>query len=279
MEKRLLEIRKNIFLAAFYGKSNGAHIAPSYSSVEILYSLYMNGVVNVDPQNPKWVERDRVILSKGHASLALYEMLAERGFFSRDTLRTFCFPNSILGGEPNMVEIPGVDATTGSLGHGLPYAIGIAMGLKMNGSKAKVYVVVGDGECQEGSIWEAVMAAYRQKLDNLVVVIDNNGLQKMDLVSNTMSINDWQEKWSAFGWQVDIVDGHNVDELTKALKRENLEKLPRVIIANTIKGKGVSIIENSVEWHFRMPNKRQLKVFMEELGIAEEELKNAESVY
>ena len=156
-KNQLIEIRKEIFLTAYHGNVSAAHLASAYSVVEILFTLYDQKLLNYRAFDPQWEERDRLILSKGHASLALYSVLSRAGFFDRVALRTFCFPDSFLGGEPNMLEIPGVEATTGALGHGLSYGIGIALGLKMNRNPAKVYVIVGDGECQEGSIWEAAM--------------------------------------------------------------------------------------------------------------------------
>lgn len=274
MEERdeLIEIRKQIFLAAYHGNSNAAHLASAFSVVEILYTLYCKGILNYKVVDPKWVDRDRLILSKGHASLALYTILAKVGYFDKKVLKTFCFPESILGGEPNKLEIPGVEATTGSLGHGLSYGVGIALGLKMKQCDAKVYVIVGDGECQEGSIWEGVMSANKYSLDNLIVIMDCNKLQKMNTVYNTMRIDEWQKKWEAFGWKVDVADGHNITELQTCLQKRDAEKSPRIVIANTIKGYGVSIMENETQWHYKMPDKRQLKAFIQELRISEEEL-------
>lgn len=274
MEERdeLIRIRKQIFLTAYHGNSDSAHLASAFSIVEILYTLYCKGILNYKASNPKWENRDRLILSKGHASLALYTILAKVGFFNNEILRTFCYPESILGGEPNKLEIPGVEATTGSLGHGLSYGVGIALGLKMKQCDAKVYVIVGDGECEEGAIWEGVMSANRYSLDNLIVIMDCNKLQKMNTVYNTMRIDEWQKKWEAFGWGVDVVDGHNITELRTCLQKKVLEKSPRIVIANTIKGYGVSIMENEVQWHYKMPNRRELKTFIQELGISEEEI-------
>lgn len=271
-KSKLLRIRKEIFLAAYHGNVKAAHLASAFSVVEILYTLYCKKILNFRASIPQWEGRDRLILSKGHASLALYVMLAEVGYFNKDILKTFCSSESILGGEPNMLEIPGVEATTGSLGHGLSYGIGIALGLKMNQLDAKVFVIVGDGECQEGSIWEGVMSAYRYGLDNITVIMDCNNLQKMNSVSNTMRIDEWKNKWEAFGWKADVVDGHNITKLQSCLQKKSIEKTPRIIIANTIKGKGVSIMENSVEWHYKMPNRKQTELFMRELGISKEEL-------
>ena len=271
-EYKLREIRKEIFLTAYHGNSSAAHLASAYSIVEILYTLYCKHVLNFKASDPQWEARDRLILSKGHASLALYSILSQVGFIDKAVLKTFCYPDSHLGGEPNMLEVPGVEATTGALGHGLSYGIGIALGLKMNRNHAKVYVIIGDGECQEGSIWEGVMSAHRYQLDNLIVIMDCNKMQKMDFVYNTMQIDEWQGKWASFGWAVDTVDGHNVEELQQCLQNGSVKGKPRIIIANTVKGHGVSIMENNVKWHYKMPSKKELKVFVQELGILQEEL-------
>lgn len=270
----ITRIRKEIFLTAYHGNCNAAHLASAFSLVEILYALFCKKILVYRPSEPDWKDRDRLILSKGHASLALYTFLARVGFFDKNILKTFCYPDSILGGEPNQLEIPGVEATTGSLGHGLGYGIGIALGLKMNQCGAKVYVIIGDGECQEGSVWESVMSAYRYELDNLTVIMDCNQLQKMNTVSHTMKIDEWEKKWGAFGWDVESVDGHDITELEKCLQKNNPRKAPRIIIAHTVKGKGISIMENDVQWHYRMPDKRQMKIFMQELNISEEELES-----
>lgn len=265
-----MNFRKTIFLTAY--SANIAHIASAFSIVEILEVLYKEKILNYDANNPNWEERDRFILSKGHGSLALYTMLAEVGFFKKELLKTFSKPNSILGGEPCIPNIPGVEATTGSLGHGLSLAAGMALAKKLDEKKEKVYVLLGDGECEEGTIWEAVMFAAHYKLNNLVAIVDCNKIQKMGSLQEIMSINSWKNKFESFGWNVKEVDGHNTKELKKVLSDENDTTKPLVILANTIKGKGVSIIENNPRWHWRLPNKKELKVFMRELDISEEEI-------
>lgn len=264
------EIRKNIFLTAYAGGIG--HLASAFSSVELLYTLYIKEVAKFDPQNPLWEGRDRVIVSKGHASLAVYNILSMAGFLDKEELYTFSKPGSRLGGEANMNELPGIEACTGSLGHGLPYGMGMALAYKLQGKQNKVYVIVGDGECQEGSIWEAVMAAAKYNLDNLTVILDCNKVQKMGTVQSIMGISSWNEKFKAFDWQVEEADGHNVEELYSILSRANQKDSPRVVIAHTIKGKGVSIMENNPGWHWRMPNRKELKIVMSELNISEEEL-------
>ena len=260
--------RKMIYLAA--RRCHTAHLASSFSSVEILTALYQGGVLRVDPVNPSWPQRDRFILSKGHASLALYVNLVARGFLPEEELRTFCQPGSRLGGEP-CAEIPGVEATTGSLGHGLGVGLGMALALKAQQSDARVYVLVGDGECEEGTIWEAVMAAPRYQLDNLTVILDQNGLQKMDAIESIMGFHSWTERWRAFDWEVSDVDGHDVQAIVNCLQAPHATTKPRLIVAHTVKGKGVSLMENQPDWHWRMPNRKETKVFMRELDLSQEE--------
>lgn len=271
IKAELKELRKRIFLIGYKGKM--AHLASCFSALEILYTLYVKNILSYDAQNPKWEDRDRFVLSKGHAGLALYVVLNRTGLVSDDVLWSYLQENSMIGGEPCMRDCQWIEATTGSLGHGLPMAVGMAMALKMNGSKAKVYVLLGDGECQEGTIWEAAMNASQFKLDNLVVILDSNKIQKMDLVENTMGNPMWKEKWTSFGFEVIDVDGHDIEQLQNVFEEqiEGNEK-PHLVIAHTIKGRGVSIMEGNPAWHFKLPNKKELKMVMEELNIAEEEL-------
>lgn len=270
MENKLIELRKKIFLTAY--SASIAHIASAFSIVEILYTLYLKKVLKYNPTNPYDKERDLFILSKGHGSLALYTILNEAGFFSDDVLKGFSKPGSYLGGEPCVPNIPGVEATTGSLGHGLSIGVGMALAQKMDKKKNKVYVLLGDGECQEGAIWEAAMFASHHKLNNLVAIIDNNKVQKMDTLEKIMGINSWKKNFESFNWKVKEIDGHNIDELEFELKQPEDQERPLLIIANTIKGKGVSIIENNPKWHWKLPNKKELKVIMEELNISEEDI-------
>jgi transketolase len=267
---KLAAMRKEIFLTGY--SASIAHLASAYSIVEMLYALYMKGVLRHDPKNPLWPGRDRLILSKGHGSLALYTALQMAGFFDLATLRSFSKPGSALGGEPCTPRIPGVEASTGSLGHGLSIGVGMALAHKIDGSDSKTYVILGDGECEEGSIWEAVMAAAAFKLENLVVLLDNNRIQKMGPVQSIMGIDDWRTRWEAFGWSADPVDGHDVDALCRALTTPAAPGRPRVVIANTVKGKGVSIMENQPSWHWKLPNRRELKTIVQELSITGEEL-------
>jgi transketolase len=270
------EIRKDIFLAA-YSASN-AHLASAFSIVETMYALYEQGVLHVNPQNPQDPTRDWFILSKGHGSLALYCELYRRGFFDRDTFLSFSKPSSSLGGEPCFPAVPGVECSTGSLGHGLGFAAGAAFAKKLDGRSEKVYCLVGDGECQEGSTWEALMFASRQGLDNLTVLVDCNGLQKMDRVEAIMGIPSLAPHFQVFGCETAEVDGHDIHAIRACLSAENRSGKPRAVLLRTVKGKGVSIMENDPGWHWRLPKKKELKVFMQELGISEEEAEYAKSL-
>jgi transketolase len=266
------EIRKKIFKAAY--KGNTGHLASAFSIVEILSVLYFRGVLKYDPQNPTWVERDKLILSKGHACLALYSVLSMAGYFDEKVLDTYCRPGSALGGEPKLGDIAGIEASTGSLGHGLSFALGIAMANKFDDMNNKVYAIVGDGECQEGSIWEAVIAAAHYKLDNLIVILDHNKLQAMGPLEEIIGMGVMADKWRSFGWQVEKIDGHNTNQIFEGLNRcaEQMNGKPKVIIADTIKGKGVSFMENVPIWHYRMPNQAELEIVMDELGLSKQEL-------
>ena len=265
------KLRKDIFLAAYAG-GQAPHLASSFSCVDILYALYCRGILRHDPKNPLWEERDRVILSKGHGSLGLYAVLCEAGYFDRDVLMSFVKPDSPLGGEPSLNQSIGIEAGTGSLGHGLSMGIGMAMANKKSGSPSHTYVLLGDGECQEGTIWEGIMSAPRFALDNLTVLLDCNRLQKMDTVEAILDITEWKDKFSAFGWHCVEVDGHDIDALAACLECHTAEGKPTVVICHTVKGKGSSLMEDNPAWHWRKPNKRETKVFMRELNITEEEL-------
>lgn len=270
MEEELKAIRKKIFLTAY--SASIAHIASAFSIVEILYTLYTKRILKYDAQNPNWEGRDYFILSKGHGSLALYTILSQSGFFSEEVLKTFSKPGSCLGGEPCVPDIPGVEATTGSLGHGLSIGVGMALAQKMDKKENKTYVLLGDGECEEGCIWEAAMSAAHYQLDNLIAILDCNQLQKMGPVKEIMGIQSWKKIFEALNWEVREVDGHSVKKLEQALKLPNITKKPLMVIANTIKGKGVSIVENNPKWHWKLPNKKECKIFMKELNITEEEI-------
>ena len=225
--------------------------------------------MNIDERNPKAKERDRLVLSKGHTSPALYSALALRGFFDVKDLENFRNIKSNLQGHPDMKNIPGVDASTGSLGQGLSIANGMAISSKMDSEGVRVYCICGDGEIEEGQIWEAAMTSAHYKLDNLCLIIDNNNLQIDGKVSEVMNIYPIDEKFRSFGFEVINVDGHNISELISAFEQAKKTKgKPTAIIANTIKGKGVSFMENQAEWHGKAPNEEQYKQAMKELGGA-----------
>ena len=266
----LKDLRKQIFVTGY--KGGMAHLASCYSSLEMIYALYLKDVLRYDPQNPKWSERDRFILSKGHAGLALYSVLMKAGLVSKETYQSYLQETSLIGGEPCMRDCPWVEATTGSLGHGLPMAVGIAMALKMDNNPAKVYVMLGDGECEEGTVWEAALSAKAFELDNLIVILDCNDIQKMDFVEKTIGSVNWTEKWSSFGWSVDEVDGHDMESFKEIKLKPAEEGKPRFVIAHTTKGKGVSTMENNPNWHFRLPKGKELKIFKEELCVSDSEL-------
>ena len=237
--------------------SGGSHIGAILSVADIIAVLY-SGVMNIDPKNPKKMDRDRFILSKGHAGASIYAALAENGFFEVEELKTHYQNGSRLSGHVSH-HLPGVDFSTGSLGHGLSAGVGMAYVAKKDGKSHKVYVVLGDGECDEGSVWEAALFANHFRLNNLVAIVDHNHMQSMDFQENTLEIENFGEKWKAFGWNVIEVDGNSHEELNVAF--EQAEKLskeeahkPTVIIANTIKGCGVSFMQNDILWHYRFPH-------------------------
>lgn len=268
--QELRQIRKDILLAAYAG--GAAHLASALSMVEIMYALYFGGILRYRVDAPDWADRDRLIVSKGHGSLALYAALCKAGFFDRDELMHFCKPHARLGGEPCLGEVPGVEATTGSLGHGLPFGVGVALATKTDYPNVHTYVILGDGECEEGSVWEAVMTAAKYRLHNLTVIMDCNRIQKMGFIEDILDISEWRTRWEAFGWSVCEADGHDVQRLICAISARNPTDGPKLVIAHTIKGKGLSFMENDPKWHWRMPNKKELRKIMEELDITQEEL-------
>lgn len=263
-------LRKQIYLIA--EKGGQAHLASSYSSVEILYTLYFKKILRYDPFCPSQKDRDRIVLSKGHAGLALYSVMSMAGFLPEEELYTYLQERTHIGGEPCMRDIPCVEASTGSLGHGLSMGVGMAIAQKMDGNGARTYVLLGDGECEEGSVWEAAMSASAFHLSNLTAILDCNNIQKMTTVEAAVGEPGWKQKWEAFGWIVKEADGHDIDELMKVLTWKNDTDRPLMLIAHTVKGKGVSVMENNPLWHYKMPNKKERKVFLSELGISEEEL-------
>ena len=234
--------------------SGGSHIGSVMSVADLMAVLY-NDIANVDPKNPKMPNRDRVTLSKGHAGASVYAALAERGFFDTEELKTHYQNGSRLSGHVSHKGVPGVEFSTGSLGHGLPVAAGMAMAAKKDNKEHKIFVILGDGECDEGSVWEAALVAHHYELDNLIAIVDHNKMQSLDFCENTIKLSPFADKWKSFGWNVLDIDGHNHDELRKAfLSAKENKGTPTVIIANTIKGKGISFMENDILWHYRFPH-------------------------
>ena len=259
-------IRKDI--VSMICKSKSGHPGGSLSAVEILTALYFDQM-NIDPTNPKMEDRDRFVLSKGHAAPALYATLSERGYFDKEELNHLRQIGSILQGHPDMKKIPGVEMSTGSLGQGFSVACGMAMAAKLDNAPWNVYALLGDGEVQEGIIWEAAMSAAHYKLDNMIAFLDYNGLQIDGDVESVMNINPIEDKFKTFGWNVITIDGHDFDQIFAALDmaKDTVDK-PTMIIAKTIKGKGVSFMENQASWHGSAPSEEQLEQAFSELGGA-----------
>lgn len=269
IEKRAKEIRKWIYIIAHH--AGGGHLGAAFSMTDIIAVLYFGGILRYNATDSQWEERDRFILSKGHACYALYAVLGMAGYFDMEELLSVGKPGSKFGGHPKIYEIPGVEASTGALGHGLSFAIGMALAHKIDHKRNHFYVVLGDGECQEGSVWEGALSAPTLGLDNLTVIVDHNKLQAMDNMENIVKMQPFEEKWKSFGWNVLKIDGHDIRQISEALQCREIG-IPTVIIAHTIKGKGVSFMENVPIWHYRMPNQKELPILMEELGLTEEEL-------
>jgi transketolase len=244
------------------------HPGGDLSAADILAALYST-VLRTDPQNPRWPDRDRFILSKGHCSAALYATLAEAGFISHRLLDEYMRPLSPLNGHPDRNKVPGVEANTGPLGHGLPIGAGAAKAAKITGAAWRTFVLTGDGELQEGSNWEAAMAAAQFRLDNLTVIVDRNRLQQGDGTETTVSLEPLADRWRAFGWCVREVDGHDLGVLIATLQSVPFEiGRPNCVIAHTHKGRGVSFMEDRVEWHHRVPTSEELEQALSELGGA-----------
>ena len=257
-------IRKSI-IEEIYSAASG-HPGGSLSAADILTVLYFYQM-NIDPKDPKNENRDRFVLSKGHASPVLYATLAERGYFSKDELKSFRKLGSMLQGHPDMKGVPGVDMSTGSLGQGLSAANGMALASKIDSKGYRVYALLGDGEIEEGQIWEAAMTSSHYKLDNLCVIVDNNNLQIDGSVDNVMNVYPIDEKFKSFGFEVFTVDGNNIDELIAVFeKAKTVKGKPTAIVAKTVKGKGVSFMENQVGWHGKAPKEEEYNQAMEELN-------------
>lgn len=239
------------------------HIGGDFSVTDILATLF-GSVLNVDPKDPNKSDRDRLILSKGHAAVALYSTLALRGFFPVADLKTFAKPLSDLNGHPNRNKVPGVESNTGPLGHGFPIAVGTAIGAQLAKNGSRSFVIMGDGELQEGSNWEAAMFAGHRKLTNLIAVIDRNGFQQGSPTSKTNELDPLDKKFESFGWEVRVVDGHDYVALHKVLTDPQTK--PRAVIAQTTKGKGVDFMEGKAEWHHKVPSAEQYEAALLQLG-------------
>ena len=252
LKQKAKNIRQRI--VRMIGEAKTSHVGGALSAADILTALYFE-VMSINPKKPDWQKRDRFILSKGHAAAALYATLAERGFFPPETLKTFLANGSSLTGHPSFQCVPGVEASTGSLGHGLSIGIGMALGSRYDGLKNSIYVLISDGECDEGSVWEGVLFAGCHALDNLTVIIDYNKIQSFGRTKEVLDIEPLKEKFKAFRWDVEEIQGHDLKEIVQALRKTKTKKgKPRCIIAHTVKGKGVSFMENKLEWHYFNPS-------------------------
>lgn len=259
-----IELRKTAITMIYEAQSG--HPGGALSAADIVTALYFKEM-NIDPKNPKWEDRDRFVLSKGHVCPILYAALGKLGYFPEEYLHKLRQEGSILQGHPDMKKCPGIDISTGSLGQGLSCAVGMAIAGKRDRKDYRVFAMVGDGECDEGQIWEAVMTGYKYKLDNLIVFVDNNRLQLDGTCDEIMPNIDLGKRFEAFGYEVFYIDGHNMEEIVATLDkiRASHNNLPKAVIANTVKGKGVSFMENQLGWHGVAPNDEQYKQAMEEL--------------
>lgn len=270
LERIAVQIRRNVLRLMKAGHMG--HIGGALSVVDIMAALYFK-IMRVDPQKPNWPQRDRFVLSAGHKCLALYGTLAQKGFFDSAILDTYGALCSRLGGHPDMYKVPGVETNTGALGHGLSIAGGMAMGLKMDGIDAKVYVIMGDGELAEGSNWEAAAAASHHRLDNLLLFVDRNHLQISGPTVDVMSYEPLGKRWQAFGWSVREIDGHDMKQIVENATDLPFEKgRPSVIIADTVKSKGLSFAENKVDYHYWKATDEDLKIAERELDEIEERI-------
>lgn len=257
-------IRKDI--VTMLTESASGHPGGSLSAVEILTTLYFNEM-NINPEKPRDPERDRFVLSKGHAAPVLYSALARRGFFNVDELHTLRKIGSMLQGHPNMNDVPGVDMSTGSLGQGISAAVGMALAGKCDNKSYRVYSLLGDGELEEGQVWEAAMSAAHYKLDNLTAFIDSNGLQIDGKCEDVMNPGPIDQKFKAFGWHVIEIDGHDLEAVQKAIdEAKNTKGQPTAVVCHTVKGKGVSFMENQAGWHGTAPSKEQCEIAIKEIG-------------
>ncbi len=267
LEQKAKDIRVDII--EMLCASGSGHPGGSLSMADIFSYLYFSGVLNIDPKDPAKKDRDRVVLSKGHACPVLYAALAEKGYFDKSELMTLRKYGSMLQGHPDMNKTPGVDMTTGSLGQGLSCAVGMALGAKLDSSDIKVFAVIGDGECDEGQIWEAAMAARHYKLDNLIAILDLNGLQIDGFTKDVMDTAPMAEKWRSFGWKILEIDGNDLESIEEAIKNGiSVKGSPVCIVASTIKGKGVTFMENECGWHGNAPSEEEKEKAVCDIGAS-----------
>ncbi|MCI5945595.1 MAG: transketolase [Oscillospiraceae bacterium] len=272
LEKTACKVRMGVIEGVYNAKSG--HPGGSLSISDVLTYLYF-AKLNVDPKNPKWADRDRFVLSKGHCAPALYAVLAERGFFDKSELKKLRHIGAMLQGHPDMKGTPGVDMSTGSLGQGISAAAGMALGGKLSSASYKVYAILGDGEIEEGQVWEAAMFSAHNKLDNLVAIVDNNGLQIDGKITDVCSPMPITDKFEAFGWHVITMNAHDFDDIERAFdEAEKINGKPVAIVMTSVKGKGVSFMENQVGWHGTAPNAEQYAQAMDELNKTLESLED-----
>ncbi len=252
LEEKAKDIRKDIL--EMICEAGSGHPGGSLSITDVFSYLYFSGTLNIDPADPAKKDRDRVVLSKGHACPVLYAVLAEKGYFDMSELKTLRKFGSILQGHPDMKKVPGVDMSGGSLGQGLSVSLGMAIGARLDNLKINIFTIMGDGECAEGQVWEAAMAAVHYKLDNLIAIVDLNGLQIDGFTKDIMNTEPMADKWRSFGWEVLEIDGHDFDQIDDAINKAIKADMPVCIIANTTKGKGVSFMENVCDWHGNAPS-------------------------
>lgn len=247
--------------------ARGSHVGSSLSMADLLAVLY-GGILRVDPTRPTWPDRDRFLLSKGHGAAAIYAALAGRGFFGQDWLETYCRDGSRLGGHVNHDGVPGVEVSTGSLGHGLPIGCGMALAARWDRRPSRVFVLLSDGECDEGSTWEAVLFAAHHRLENLIAIVDYNKIQSLGAVAEVLDLEPLGEKWRAFGWGVKEIDGHDLRQIESVLSTLPFQaSRPSCLIAHTVKGKGVSFMEHQLAWHYRSPDDELLDRALGELEL------------
>jgi transketolase len=261
---RALAFRIRIKTLAMVSRARSSHIGSNFSIADLLAALY-GEVLRVDPTQPQWSDRDRFILSKGHACAAHYAVLADRGFFSEAWLDTFYLDGSMLAGHTTHWGVPGVEVSTGSLGHGLPIGTGMALAAKLDRREHRTFVLLSDGECDEGSTWEAALFAAHHHLDRLLAIVDYNKIQSLGRVRDVLNLEPLADKWRSFGWEAVHVDGHDLEAITVALRDRPSDGRPRCVIADTIKGKGVSFMEDELLWHYRSPKDEEYEAALREL--------------